>query len=223
MPRISQKDNPKAILGTKVGMSQIWDEQGHFTAVSVIKIEDNVATQIKTVEKEGYNAVQFATVDIEERKVSKPILGHFEKAGISPKRYVFEVTTNNASEYKIGQTIGVDLFKAGDIVDVTGTSKGKGFAGVMKRHGFKGVSASHGAHKNHRKPGSVGACATPGRVFKGLRMAGRMGGDKTTVQSLQVESVNAEKGYILIKGSVPGPKGGLILLKSAVKDKNKED
>ena len=222
MPRISQRENPKAILGTKVGMSQIWDNDGHFTAVSVIKVDENVATQIKTVENDGYNAVQFATVDIEPRKVSKPILGHFEKAGISPKRYVFEITTNDINNCKVGESINVDIFQTGDVVDVTGVSKGKGFAGVMKRHGFAGVSASHGAHKNHRKPGSVGACATPGRVFKGLRMAGRMGGNKTTIQSLPIQAVNAEKGYILIKGSVPGPKGGLILLKSAVKDKNKE-
>jgi large subunit ribosomal protein L3 len=166
---------------------------------------------------DGYNAIQVAFGEIEARKVNSPEAGHFSKAGVTPRRHVAEIRTADAASYTVGQEIGVDTFAAGEEIDVTGTSKGKGFAGVMKRHGFHGVSASHGAHRNHRKPGSIGACATPGRVFKGTRMAGRMGNDTVTTQNLTVHAVDADKGLILLKGAVPGPRGGLVMLRSAAK------
>jgi large subunit ribosomal protein L3 len=178
-------------------------------------------TQVRTPEIDGYNAVQVGFGEIEGRKVNKPQTGHFDKAGTTPRRHVVEIRTANAADYSVGQEIGADTFAAGEEIDVTGTSKGKGFAGVMKRHGFAGVGASHGAHRNHRKPGSIGACATPGRVFKGVRMAGRMGRDTVTVQNLTVHAVDADKGLILIKGAIPGPKGSLVVLRSAAK-KNQE-
>jgi large subunit ribosomal protein L3 len=161
--------------------------------------------------------VQLAFGAIDPRKVNKPAAGHFAKAGVTPRRHLVELRTDDAAEYELGQEITAEVFEAGQLVDVTGTTKGKGYAGVMKRHGFAGVSSSHGAHRNHRKPGSIGACATPGRVFRGMRMAGRMGGDRQTTQSLTVHSIDAEKGLVLVKGAIPGPKGGLVLVRNAVK------
>jgi large subunit ribosomal protein L3 len=209
--------NVKGLVGTKLGMTQTWDENNRVVPVTVVQADTNVVTQVRQPETDGYNAVQIGFGEIEGRKVNKPRAGHFEKAGVTPRRHLVEIRTADAASYTIGQEITPDVFAAGDVVDVTGTSKGKGFAGVMKRHGFAGVSASHGAHRNHRKPGSIGGCATPGRVFKGLRMAGRMGNDVVTTQNLAVHAVDAEKGLVLIKGAIPGPKGGLVIIRSAAK------
>jgi large subunit ribosomal protein L3 len=209
--------NVKGLLGTKLGMTQLWDEENRVVPVTVIAASTNVVTQVRQPETDGYNAIQIGFGEIEARKVNKPEAGHFAKAGVTPRRNVAEIRTADAATYQVGQELGVDTFAAGDVIDVTGTSKGKGFAGTMKRHGFAGVSASHGAHRNHRKPGSIGACATPGRVFKGTRMSGRMGNDTVTTQNVTVHAVDAEKGLILVKGAVPGVRGGLIVLRSAAK------
>ncbi len=209
--------NVKGLLGTKLGMTQLWDEHNRVVPVTVIAATTNVITQVRAPETDGYNAIQVGFGEIDGRKVTKPKAGHYAKAGVTPRRHLVEIRTADASTYTVGQELSVDTFAAGDEIDVTGTSKGKGFAGVMKRHGFHGVSSSHGAHKNHRKPGSIGACATPGRVFKGMRMSGRMGSDTVTTQNVTVHAVDTERGLILLKGAVPGPKGGLIVLRSAAK------
>jgi large subunit ribosomal protein L3 len=209
--------NVRGLLGTKIGMTQTWDEENRVVPVTVIAAATNVVTQVRQPETDGYNAVQIGFGEVDGRKVTKPQAGHFAKAGVTPRRHVVEIRTSDASAYTVGQELGPDMFAAGEEVDVTATSKGKGFAGTMKRHGFAGVSASHGAHRNHRKPGSIGACATPGRVFRGVRMAGRMGGVPVTTQNVSVHAVDAEKGLILLKGAVPGPKGGLVMIRSAAK------
>ncbi|WP_134766942.1 50S ribosomal protein L3 [Nocardioides sp. 1609] len=209
--------NVKGLLGTKLGMTQLWDENNKVVPVTVIAASTNVVTQVRLPEPDGYNAIQVGYGEIEGRKITKPQAGHFDKAGTTPRRHVVEIRTADASAYTVGQELAADTFAAGDVIDVTGTSKGKGFAGVMKRHGFHGVGASHGAHRNHRKPGSIGACATPGRVFQGTRMAGHMGTETVTTQNITVHAVDVEKGLILVKGAVPGPKGGLIMLRSAAK------
>jgi large subunit ribosomal protein L3 len=205
------------ILGTKLGMTQVFDENNRIVPVTVVQAGPNVVTQVRTPEKDGYTAVQLAFGAIDPRKVTKPRAGHFAKAGSTPRRHLVELRTSDAGEYEIGQEIGADVFEVGALVDVVGTSKGKGTAGVMKRHGFKGLSSSHGTQRKHRSPGSIGGCATPGRVFKGLRMAGRMGHVRTTTQNLTVHRVDTERGLLLIKGAVPGPKGGLLVVKSAAK------
>ncbi|MCB0898985.1 MAG: 50S ribosomal protein L3, partial [Actinobacteria bacterium] len=194
-----------------------WDENNRIVPVTVIEAGPNVVTQVRTPETDGYSAVQLAFGAIDPRKVNKPDGGHFAKAGVTPRRHVVELRTDDASEYTVGQELKADVFEAGAVVDVTGTSKGKGNAGVMKRHGFAGLRASHGVHRKHRSPGSIGGCATPGRVFKGLRMAGRMGSDRVTTQGLTVHSVDAERNLILVKGAVPGPKGALVLIRDAAK------
>jgi large subunit ribosomal protein L3 len=209
--------NVKGLLGTKLGMTQFWDENNKIVPVTVIAAATNVVTQVRQPEIDGYNAIQVGFGEIEARKVNKPDTGHFAKAGVTPRRHVVEIRTADAASYTIGQELSPELFAAGEQIDVTGTSKGKGFAGVMKRHGFHGVGASHGAHRNHRKPGSIGACATPGRVFKGTRMSGRMGHDTVTTQNVTVHAIDAERGLIMLKGAVPGPKGGLVVLRSAAK------
>jgi large subunit ribosomal protein L3 len=206
------------LLGTKLGMTQAWDENNKLVPITVVEAGENIITQIKNSETDGYSAIQVAYGAIDPRKVDKPSTGHFEKAGSTPRRFVAEIRTANASDFSVGQAIGVDVFTPGSKVDVVGTSKGKGFAGTMKRHGFAGVSASHGAHRNHRKPGSIGATTTPGRVFKGLKMAGRMGGDRVTTLNLILHAVDLEKGLLLIKGAVPGPKGQLVFVRNAVKE-----
>ncbi len=211
----------KGLLGTKLGMTQVWDDNHRVVPVTVIAAGTNIVTQIRSAEVDGYHAIQVGYGEIEGRKVTKPRAGHFAKAGTTPRRHLVEIRTADADGYTVGQELPVDTFEPGEVIDVTGTSKGKGFAGVMKRHGFHGVGASHGAHRNHRKPGSIGACATPGRVFKGVRMAGRMGSDTVTTQNLAVHAVDAEQGLILVRGAVPGPKGGLLVLRSAAK-KNQE-
>src|SRR5215207_10210391 len=207
----------KGLLGTKLGMTQAWDENNRVVPVTVVAAGTNVVTQVRGPEKDGYNAVQIGFGEIDGRKVNKPTAGHFAKAGVTPRRHLVEIRTEAVADYTLGQEISPEIFAAGDIVDVTATSKGKGFAGVMKRHGFHGVGASHGAHRNHRKPGSIGGCATPGRVFKGLRMAGHMGSDQITTQNLTIQAVDADKGVILVKGAVPGPKGALVVIRTAVK------
>ena len=210
--------NVKGLLGTKLGMTQVWDENGKVVPVTVIEVAPNVVTQIRTAEVDGYSAVQIAAGQIDPRKVNQPSAGHFAKAGVTPRRHLTEVRTDDAAEYALGQELTVGAtFEAGQKIDVVGTSKGKGFAGPMKRHNFSGVSASHGAHRNHRKPGSVGGAATPGRVFKGQKMAGRMGNDRVTVQNLVVQAVDAEKGLLLVKGAVPGGRGRLVFVRNAVK------
>ncbi|MGH3948249.1 MAG: 50S ribosomal protein L3 [Pseudonocardiaceae bacterium] len=207
----------KGILGTKLGMTQVFDEKNRIVPVTVVKAGPNVVTQVRNQDNDGYTAVQLAFGAIDPRKVNKPRTGHFDKAGVTPRRFVAELRTTDADSYEVGQEITAEVFAAGATVDVTGTSKGKGYAGVMKRHGFKGQGASHGAQAVHRRPGSIGGCATPGRVFKGVRMAGRMGNAKITTQGLTVHDVRAEDGLLLIKGAVPGPKGGLVFVKTAAK------
>ncbi|HEV3380102.1 MAG TPA: 50S ribosomal protein L3 [Trebonia sp.] len=206
------------ILGTKLGMTQVFDETGQVVPVTVLQAGPCVVTAVRTPDNDGYSAVQIGFGEINPRKVTKPVAGLFEKAGVTPRRYVAEIRTENATEYTLGQELTAALFETGQRVDVTGKSKGKGTAGVMKRHGFGGLESSHGTQRKHRSPGSIGACATPGRVFKGLRMAGRMGSARTTEQNLTVHAVDADKNLLLIKGAVPGPRGGLVVVRSAVRD-----
>ncbi|MFG2818814.1 50S ribosomal protein L3 [Kitasatospora sp. NPDC048365] len=208
----------KGILGEKLGMTQVWDENNRVVPVTVVKAGPNVVTQVHTADSPaGYDAVQIGFGEIDPRKVNKPLQGHFAKAGVTPRRHLVELRTSDASEYALGQEITAELFEAGVKVDVTGTSKGKGFAGVMKRHNFRGLGAGHGVQRKHRSPGSIGGCATPGRVFKGMKMAGRMGHERVTTQNLTIHAVDAEKGLLLIKGAIPGPNGGLVLVRTAAK------
>ncbi|MET7074578.1 50S ribosomal protein L3 [Trueperella pyogenes] len=207
----------KALLGVKLGMTQVWDENAKLVPVTVVKVGNNVVTQIRTMDTDGYEAVQIASGELKNKNVTKPLQGHFEKAGVAPRRFVAEVRTSDAGEYTLGQELGVDLFEVGQTIDVVGKSKGKGFAGTMKRHGFAGVGASHGAHRNHRKPGSIGGCATPGRVFRGQRMAGRMGNARVTVQNLTIHAVDTENELLLVSGAIPGNKGGVVVIRTAAK------
>jgi large subunit ribosomal protein L3 len=207
----------KGVLGEKLGMTQVWDAENRVVPVTVVKAGPCVVTQVRNTEKDGYSAVQIAFGEIDPRKVNKPRKGHFDKAGVTPRRHLVELRTDDAAEYSLGQEITAEVFEVGQRIDVVGTSKGKGTAGVMKRHNFRGLGNSHGTQRKHRSPGSIGACATPGRVFKGVRMAGRMGNARVTVQNLTVHAVDAEKGLLLIKGAVPGPNGGVVLVKTAAK------
>jgi large subunit ribosomal protein L3 len=207
----------KGLLGKKLGMTQAWDANNKMIPITVIEAGSNVITQIKNLDTDGYTAIQIAYGAIDPRKVNKPDAGQFAKAGATPRRHLAEIRTLDADTYEVGQELGVELFELGMFVDVVGTSKGKGFAGHMKRHGFHGVGASHGSHRNHRKPGSIGAGTSPGRVFKGTRMAGRMGQDKVTTLNLTIHGIDAEKGLLLVKGAVPGSKGSLVFVRNAVK------
>jgi large subunit ribosomal protein L3 len=207
----------KAIVGEKVGMTQVWDDDDKVVPVTVVKVEPCRVVQIKTPENDGYSALQVSWGHKSSDKLNQPELGHFEKAGVEPGPKLAELRLDDVSEYETGQEIGVDVLADGETIDVTAVSRGKGFAGVMKRHGFKGQRASHGVHKVHRKPGAVGQCATPSRIFKGKKMPGRMGGTKVTTLNLEVVKSDPERGLLLIKGSVPGPRGGTILIRSAVK------
>ena len=207
----------KGVLGKKLGMTQVFDANNKMVPVTVVEAGPCVVTQIRTPEVDGYSAVQIAFGAIDPKKITKPLAGHFAKAGVTPRRSVAELRTLDTSSYTVGQEIGATVFTAGELVDATGTSTGKGTAGVMKRHGFHGLGSSHGVDRKHRMPGSIGACSTPGRVFKGMRMAGVMGGVKVTTQNLVVHSVDAERNLLLIKGSVPGPDGQLVFIRSAVK------
>jgi large subunit ribosomal protein L3 len=209
--------NYRGLLGTKLGMTQVWDAQNRVVPITVIQAGPNVVTQVKTPESDGYAAVQLGYGEIDPRKINKPTRGHFATAGVTPRRHLAELRTADAGNYATGQELNGSVFEAGQVVDVTGTSKGKGFAGVMKRHGFRGLGAGHGVERKHRSPGSVGGCATPGRVFKGLRMAGRMGNVRVTVPGLTVHAVDTERGLLLIKGAVPGVDGGLVFVRSAAK------
>jgi large subunit ribosomal protein L3 len=207
----------KGLLGTKLGMTQLWDANNRIVPVTVVQAGPCVVTQVRTPEVDGYSAVQLGFGAVKAKQLTKPSAGHFDKAGVTPRKHLVEIRTSAATEYSLGQELSADVFAMGDVVDVTGVSKGKGTAGVMKRHGFSGLRASHGVHRKHRSPGSIGGCATPGRVFKGLRMAGRMGVERVTVQNVTVHSVDAERGLILIKGAIPGNKGGLVVVRSAAK------
>ena len=202
-------------------MTQVFEEGGIATGVTVVEAGPCIVTQVKSAGKDGYNAIQLGFGETDDKKLSQSERGHLRKKKLPLVKHLREIPAE-ADEHKVGDRVDVSIFNPGDIVDVIGTSKGKGFAGVMKRHGFHGVGASHGAHKNHRKPGSIGACATPGRVFKGVRMSGRMGSDTVTTQNVTIHAVDAEKGLILLKGAVPGPKGGLVVIRSAAKSSVKE-
>jgi large subunit ribosomal protein L3 len=217
--KVKSKQNTqrRALLGQKLGMTQIWNENGYFVPVSVVEVGTNVVTQINRKDEVGYESVQIAYGNIDPKRVSAGLRGHFKKAGVTPRRFVSEFRTEDTQAYQVGQELAVDTFEVGELLDVSGTTKGKGFQGVVKRHGFHGVRATHGSHLNHRKPGSVGACATPGRIFKGLRMSGRMGGIKKTIQKLPLAGVDPELGYLLIKGAIPGSKGGIVMVSSAAK------
>ena len=209
----------KGLLGTKLGMTQLWDANNRVVPVTVVQAGPCVVTQVRTPASDGYSAVQLGFGAVKAKQLTKPSAGHFEKAGVTPRKHLVEIRTNDASEYTLGQEVTVDTFAPGATIDVTGKTKGKGFAGVMKRHGFHGLRASHGVERKHRSPGSIGACATPGRVFKGVKMAGRMGGLRFTVQNLTIQAVDLEQNLILVRGAIPGPKGGLVLIRTAAKTK----
>ena len=211
----------KGLLGKKLGMTQIFDENNHVVPVTVVEAGPCVITQIRTQETDGYTAIQIAYGDIDPRKVKKPQAGHFNKAGVTPRRHVAEIRMDDVSGYELGQEITANIFDGITFVDVTGITKGKGFAGGMKRHGFAGQGAGHGNQASHRRVGGIGACATPGRGFKGKRMAGRMGQDRVTTQNLKIQKIDADANLILIKGAIPGNRGGIVTVKTAVKGGNR--
>ncbi|MCG5444388.1 50S ribosomal protein L3 [Micromonospora sp. NIE79] len=211
----------KGILGAKLGMTQVW-ENNRVVPVTVVEAGPCVISQVRSAEKDGYSAVQLAYGTIDPRKVKKPTSGHYAKADVAPRRHIVELRTTDAGEYSLGQEVTVEEFPAGVTIDVTGKTKGKGYAGPMKRHGFHGLGAGHGVERKHRSPGAIGACATPGRVFKGTRMAGRMGGVRYTVQNLTVQAVDTENNLLLVRGAIPGPKGALVLVRTAAKIKVKK-
>jgi large subunit ribosomal protein L3 len=206
----------KGILGAKLGMTQVWDNN-KVVPVTVVQAGPCVVSQVRTADTDGYSAVQLAFGAIDPRKVNKPVSGHYAKSGAAPRRHIVELRTTDASEYTLGQEVTVESFAEGQRIDVTGKTKGKGYAGVMKRHGFHGLGAGHGVQRKHRHPGSIGACATPGRVFKGVRMAGRMGSERFTVQNLTIQSIDAEQNLILVRGAIPGPAGALVFVREAAK------
>ncbi len=213
----------KGVLGTKLGMTQVFADDGRIVPVTVVAAGPCVVTAVRTPDADGYSAVQLGFGEIDPRRVTKPVAGHFAKAGVTPRRYLVEVRTDDAASYTLGQEVTAETFAAGELVDVTATSKGKGFAGVVKRHGFKGLSSSHGTKRKHRAPGSIGGCAYPGHVFKGVRMAGRMGGERTTTANLTLHRVDADRGLLLIKGAVPGAAGSLVLVRNAAKSPAKSE
>ena len=207
----------KAIVGEKLGMTQVWDDANNVVPVTVLRVTPARVVQLRTPERDGYSALQVTYGNRDARKLTKPMAGQYAAAGVDPGVSLLELRIDDVGEYQVGQELAADLFEAGERVDVTAVSKGKGFAGVMKRHGFAGAPASHGAHRVHRKPGAVGQCATPARVFKGMRMAGRMGADQVTTLNLEVVSADTERGVVLVKGAVPGPRGGVVIIRNAVK------
>jgi len=211
------KDSVKGLLGEKLGMTQVWDDAGRLVPVTVVQAGPCVVTQVRTTGEDGYQAVQIGYGAIDPRKVNKPITGHFAAAGVTPRRHLIELRTGDAGEYSLGQELTVETFEPGQVVDVVGRTKGKGTAGVMKRHGFRGLGAGHGTQRKHRSPGSIGACATPARVFKGMRMAGQYGNTRTTTLNLEVVEGDAERNLLIIRGSVPGPTGGIVFVRNAVK------
>ena len=208
----------KAIVGEKVGMTQVWDDQNRAIPVTVVRVSPARVVQVKTPEKEGYSALQVTWGTRRASTVTKPEQGHFEKAGVAPGKKLVELRLDDVTGYEVGQEILVDTFEKGEMIDATAVSKGKGFAGGMRRHNFGGQGASHGNHKHHRAPGSIGACSTPGRVFKGQKMAGRMGGGQVTTTNLEVIGVDVERSLVLVKGAVPGPRGGVVVLRTSVKN-----
>jgi large subunit ribosomal protein L3 len=208
-----------AIVGQKVGMTQIWDDKNRAVAVTVVRVSPARVVQLKTPDRDGYSAVQVTYGARQARTLNKPELGHYAKAEVDPGRRLVELRVDDSSRYQVGQEIAVDVLSAGDRVDVTSVSKGKGFAGVMKRHNFKGQGGSHGNHKHHRAPGSIGACATPARVFKGMKMAGQMGNQKVTTLNLEVVQADAERELLLVRGAIPGPRGAVVLIRGSVKRK----
>src|SRR3990170_2962858 len=205
----------KGILGRKIGMTQVFDEDGHAVPVTVLEAGPCRVAQTKTPEKDGYTAAQLAFG--EAKRPNKPTAGHYAKAGITPARHLVELRLDTLEDYALGSEIKADVFEAGDVVDVIGVTKGKGFSGPMKRHGFKGLGASHGTQKKHRSPGSIGGCATPARVFRGTRMAGQMGNVRVTTLNLKVIKVDPERNLMLVRGAVPGPRGGLVMVRTAVR------
>jgi large subunit ribosomal protein L3 len=207
----------KALVGEKVGMTQVWNDDNRVVPVTVLRVSPIRVVQIKTPERDGYSALQVTYGEKAAKKLTKPESGHFAKQGVSPGVRLVELRLEDVSAFEVGQEIGADAFAPGDVIDVTALSKGKGFAGVMKRHNFSGQKASHGTHRVHRAPGAIGACATPARVFKGTRMAGRMGGQKVTTLNLVVVEADPDHGVLLVRGAVPGPKGGLVIVRNAVK------
>lgn len=208
----------KAILGEKLGMTQIFDDENRVIPVTIIKAGPVHVTQIKTQDNDGYEAIQIAYKELPERHVNRPTAGHFAKSGVAPAKHVIEIRVDDVSQYSLGQEISItDLFEVGQKIDVAGVTKGKGFAGVMKRHNFKGMPASHGAHRVHRAPGAIGACATPARVHKGKRMPGRMGGNSRTAMNLTIAKIDADRGLLMVRGAVPGNKRGLVIIREAVK------
>jgi large subunit ribosomal protein L3 len=210
----------KTIVGEKVGMTQVWDDKNNVVPVTVVRVAPCRIVQVKTPDVDGYSALQVTYGERDPRKLTKPVAGHYESAGVDPGVRLVELRLDDVSAYEVGQEISVDLLEAGERVDVTAVSKGKGFAGVMKRHNFAGQGAGHGAHRVHRKPGSIGQCATPSRVFKGMKMAGQMGNEKVTILNLQVVQSDADQNLLLVKGAVPGPNGGLVLIRDADKGGN---
>jgi large subunit ribosomal protein L3 len=207
----------KGILGTKLGMTQIFTEDSRAVPVTVIQAGPCIVTQVKTMQRDGYEAIQLAYAEMPRGRANKPEEGHAAAAGTKPHRYLVEMRTDGGAAFEPGQEIKADIFSPGEHADVVGVSKGHGFAGTMKRHGFGGLGASHGTERKHRSPGSIGACATPSRVFKGVRMAGQMGNDRTTILNLEVVESDPERGLLLLRGAVPGPRGGLVMVRSSVK------
>jgi large subunit ribosomal protein L3 len=207
----------RAIVGEKVGMTQVWDDDNRVVPVTVLRVRPCRVVQVKTNERDGYSALQVTFGHRKPAKLTKPVAGQYDKAGVDPGTRLVELRLDDVSDYEVGQEIGADVLAQGELVDVTSVSKGKGTSGVMKRHGFAGLGASHGTHRVHRAPGAIGACATPSRVFRGTRMAGRAGGQKTTTLNLTVVQADAERDLLLVKGSVPGPKGGIVLVRDAAK------
>ncbi|MCL1906356.1 MAG: 50S ribosomal protein L3 [Propionibacteriaceae bacterium] len=214
---MNKERNVKGILGRKLGMTQMWDENNKIIPVTVIEAGPCVVTQVRTEDNDGYSAIQLGFGAIKAKAVTKPAQGHFDAAKVTPRRHLMEIRTADADQYKVGSDVTAEVFSANDIVDVIGVTKGKGTAGVMKRHGFRGLGAGHGVHRKHRSPGSIGQCATPSRIFKGTRMAGHMGVQRKTIHNLNVAKVDAQRGLILVKGAVPGPKDALVVVRSAVK------
>jgi large subunit ribosomal protein L3 len=211
----------KALVGEKIGMTQVWDDANRVVPVTVLRVQPMRVVQVKTNERDGYNALQVTYGAVAARKLNKPEAGHFESAGVDPGVRLVELRLDDVTGFEVGQQIGADLLVDGELVDVTAISRGKGFTGVMKRHNFKGQKASHGTHRVHRAPGAIGACATPSRVFRGTRMAGRSGGERTTTQNLRVVSADADAGLVLVRGAVPGPKGGVVIVRNATKSASK--
>lgn len=207
----------KAIVGEKVGMTQIWDENNNIVPVTVLRVEPVRVVQVKTPESDGYSALQVTVGHRDPRKVNQPTAGHYAKAGVEPGHRLVELRLDDVSSYAVGQELAVGILEAGERVDVTAVSKGKGFAGVMKRHNFKGQGASHGNHKSHRVPGSIGQCATPARVFRGKKMPGQTGNVKVTTLNLKVVEADGERNLLLVRGAVPGPNGGFVVIRDAVK------